>query len=123
MVKPKWLKVTRLRVVVGLGAALVATAAWWYFWPDAQQRLFRKIQPGMTYEQVTEILREPNARYPGWRVIHRGEQWGVSAESPTVKANVRTWFFENAMIIVVFDEDGKAVGAELVRWDKRIRSG
>jgi hypothetical protein len=113
------------RLLVGvLVCATAAVAGWLFFWPDAEQRAFRQIQPGMTQEQVTQVIGLPDERFPEVRVFLGGrglwprDKWGELAPSPNVKSTAR-WSLENGMIIVAFDKEGRVVGAGLYSWEKR----
>jgi hypothetical protein len=137
MTNPRWLKVTWFRFVVGSGAvAVVAIVAWLIFGPDADQRAFRRIEPGMTREQVKDALCVPEdvegKRKWGWdrldrRDKYRREQWGEEdVESARLRLTEERWamreypslysttyLLEKGEAHVVFDMNGRAEGAEL----------
>jgi hypothetical protein len=126
MTNPRWLKVTRFRFVVGSGTvAVVAIVAWLIFGPDADQRAFRRIEPGMTWEQVKDALCVPEdvavKRKWGWdrldrRDKYRREQWGeedVESSRFRLPLYSTTYLLEKGEALVVFDMNGRAVGAEL----------
>jgi hypothetical protein len=76
--KPQWLTFTRTRVIATGGSAVViASALFVLIAPDGSQRAFRRIQPGMTEEEVSYALGGPALKdYDrSWYFGRRREQW------------------------------------------------
>jgi hypothetical protein len=95
--------------IAALLAAAVGAAVAWVAWPDADQRAYRQIKPGMTKEQIDALF--PDGRFWTLSMTHERERWGEHKPPAAVSSDV--WHLAEGHALVAFDKDGRAVGAIL----------
>jgi hypothetical protein len=123
----------RLLLVLGLLLLLMfatVMAALWSAEPKCEFTMedFRKIQVGMTMEDVSEVLHGPPREHRA--VLEASEISGFGSYPPEVScAYSKEWSSDSLLAVIGFSRDGKVLSAHLLpvlrpanRWDKLRRA-
>jgi hypothetical protein len=112
MVRPRWLKSKRFWTVVVLcmvAIAIIGPAIWIAIpHPGINHQNFRKIQVGMTVDEVTALMGRPPGNYArptSFILAGQGESMGDTAPGS------QAWMSDSGCIIVGLDENDCVTGA------------